>query len=1465
MTQTPIRPNNDPNQNSNLNNLEGSPLGNKERRIEEVTLVPVPTLSSPEAKHSALTSKAGALVGELSSLRANIDMMTDELQSLLATERAAVERAELLNVMTSHIRESLNFDYILEATVTDARNALNVDRVVVYVFGESWRATAAYESVERRWPSALNSLYMANSLSDQSLKNYQQGRIEAIDQVSNAIQIDSTLVEQLQRLGTQASLTTPLLIEGNLYGLLVAHHCSETRIWSESELDFFRQLGVQVGYALDQAQLLEQQREATEQAQWLNQISVRIRESLTPNDIFAATVQEVQNALKGDRVVICRLGAEGQNQVVAESVERQFPNLMGATLPSPWLAENHHEALLRGELQRIDDVYKFDLSETALEPLKTRSIRASLVAPIVAQQKLIGVLVVHQCLAARRWLDSEVSLLKQATAQVGAALDQAFVLQQQEDAAAQAQILNDIAARLGAYGDVEEILDSVVEDAREALKADRVVIFKTNAQLKGVAIAESTEHRWKSLLDLSSHDCGLDDRYIKQAQRGKSIVLNRLSGAGLSEFQLDSLQQAQVRSLMLAPVAIEKNLFGVMVVHSCQETRQWQDAESSLLKQITNQVSFALERINLIEQRQQTAERAQRLNDVGVRLQESLEVDDILTAAVDEVREMLTADRAFVHRFDADWSGVVNAESVLPGTKAILGFRTNEPRVGEKFAKSYVRGKALVFDNIYEAGLTDCHVKEMEVHDVKAYMAAGIVVNQKLYGLLFIQQCTGFRQWQDTEVDTLKQVAQKLGYVLEQAFLREEQARAKRLAATRLQLQEAKTIENILNVAVEETRDILDNSRTIVYEFDSGWRGVVVAESVDSVNQAVLGLRTDNCHITDKTAKAYIKGHVKSIPDIYNSALSNCSITELEPYNVKGYMAAGIVANQRLYGMIVVHECEGPRSWSAGDIETLRQLATQVGYALDQALLREAQEAAIARTKRVNLISFRIRESLDVERIFRTGTEEALKLMKCDRVVVYRFDENWGGNIPYEAVASGWRKLTEDMLADGNVPCFPEDYVEPYRQGRVQVTPDVTQAGLTACHEEQLGKWQVKANVVVPILVNQKLYGLLGAHQCSSTREWESPLVESFRQVAIQLGYALDQALLLREIDASREQAESASEEQRQQKEMLQGQIETFLEEIENSFEGDLTVRAGVTEGEMGTVADFFNATIENLQKLVEQVQNSTSIVSETAQESESQIQNLSAEALRQAESVGEALHKITDMTTSIREVATNAQDAQKKVLLANKTLKAGDVAMNRTVQGILAIQQTVEATARKVKNLADASQKIARVLNLIRELANQTNLLALNASVEATRAGEEEQGFAVANEVRTLAEQSANATKEIEEIIEEIQAETNEVIKAMDIGRKRVLIGTKLVKGTRQTLTDLAKVSTSINRVVEQIAKSASTQVTISNELNQTMQDVAEISNQTSEQSVKVAESFSKLLGVAGELQQSVSEFKVK
>ncbi|NES25737.1 MAG: chemotaxis protein, partial [Symploca sp. SIO3E6] len=381
-----------------------------------------------------------------------------------------------------------------------------------------------------------------------------------------------------------------------------------------------------------------------------------------------------------------------------------------------------------------------------------------------------------------------------------------------------------------------------------------------------------------------------------------------------------------------------------------------------------------------------------------------------------------------------------------------------------------------------------------------------------------------------------------------------------------------------------------------------------------------------------------------------------------------------------------------------------------------------------------------------------------------------------------------------------------------------------------------------------------------------ATREWQESEIEVFKQVALQVGYALEQALLIKQVEQARQAAEQVSIEQRQQKEMLQDQIEAFLGEIEGSFSGDLTVRARVTAGAMGTVADFFNATVESLQQLVRQVQSSATVATTTAKESENEVKRLSTEALRQAEAISAALNQVQVMANSIQKVATNAQAAEIKVQQANHTLKSGDLAMDRTVDGILAIQQTVEATARKVKRLGDASQKISRVVSLISDLANQTNLLALNASVEATRAGEDDHGFGlVANEVRSLAEQSASATQEIEQIVEAIQADTNEVVTAMEAGMERVLTGTELVQETRQTIADSTAVSTKILQLIEEIAQSATAQAQTSGDLSNTIKEVAAIANQTSEQSVIVADSFTQLLGVAAQLQDSVAQFKVK
>ncbi len=263
--------------------------------------------------------------------------------------------------------------------------------------------------------------------------------------------------------------------------------------------------------------------------------------------------------------------------------------------------------------------------------------------------------------------------------------------------------------------------------------------------------------------------------------------------------------------------------------------------------------------------------------------------------------------------------------------------------------------------------------------------------------------------------------------------------------------------------------------------------------------------------------------------------------------------------------------------------------------------------------------------------------------------------------------------------------------------------------------------------------------------------------------------------------------------------------------EVDPVSQGDLTIRARVTEDEIGTIADSYNATIENLRKIVKQVQNATGQVSDTTNKNESAIRSLSQEAFEQAQDISSALDKLQAMNDSIKAVAANAELAEATVQQATQTVEQGEDAMNRTVDGIMAIRQTVAETAKKVKQLGESSQKISKVVNLISSFADQTNLLALNASIEAAHAGEEGRGFAVvAEEVRSLARQSAAATAEIETLVAGIQAETNDVVAAMEAGTEQVVTGTKLVDETRKSLNQITAASMQITELVEAITRSA-------------------------------------------------------
>ncbi|QSJ15415.1 methyl-accepting chemotaxis protein [Nostoc sp. UHCC 0702] len=329
--------------------------------------------------------------------------------------------------------------------------------------------------------------------------------------------------------------------------------------------------------------------------------------------------------------------------------------------------------------------------------------------------------------------------------------------------------------------------------------------------------------------------------------------------------------------------------------------------------------------------------------------------------------------------------------------------------------------------------------------------------------------------------------------------------------------------------------------------------------------------------------------------------------------------------------------------------------------------------------------------------------------------------------------------------------------------------------------------------------------------------------------------------------------------------EALQQQLLELLNNVEGAARGDLTVRADVTTGEIGTVADFFNSIVESLRDIVTQVKQAATQVNGAIGSNETAIRQLAEEALIQAAEINRTLDAVDKMTHSMQAVAASAQQAAKVANHAADNAAKSGQAMDFTVQNILSLRETVGDTAKKVKRLGESSQQISRVVSLINQIAMQTNLLAINASIEAARAGEEGQGFAVvAEEVGELAARSAAATQEIEEIVENIQRETNEVVQAMEIGTIQVVDGTRIVEEAKENLSQILDVSRQIDLLIQSISTATASQVETSQTVSQLMKDIAAISQRTSDSSRQVSQSLQETVEISHQLQETVETFKV-
>jgi GAF domain-containing protein len=724
-----------------------------------------------------------------------------------------------------------------------------------------------------------------------------------------------------------------------------------------------------------------------EQQKALSGVIARIRESLDIETIFKITVTEVRQLLKADRVTVyCfypELGWEGE--FIYEDVRAESGSVLAAKLPDQCFAAEFAELYQQGLITAMADIYQPNVSDCHVQMLERFQVRANIAAPLMKGKDLWGLLCIHQCSNPREWEASEIDFVQLIAEHLGVALQQADYLEQVKLQSAQlaqikasektAEWQKTIARTIEKVRqslNLESIFCISTTELRQVLNADRVAIYRFNADWSGEFVFESVAEGWSYLmqeqllrpeLNENISECSvkdlaappLVDTYLQNTKGGRFSkcelyrVCNDIYSAGFSDCYIKVLESYQAKAYVILAIYHGQKLWGLLAVYQNSKIRDWQEDEIYLLTQVGIQLGVALQQAEFLQQTQiqaaeisKAAERQRALANTVEKIRQSLNIDIIFNATTQEVLRLLEVERVAIYRFYPDGSGEFVADSIVDGWMPMLKSQplTERILVQKKQAGKYARNEVFV----------------------------PISQGEKLWGLLVAYQNSQPRYWQDEEINLLAQVGVQLGVALQQAeSLKQVQAQAqklakaaererkvaereKTLAATVEKIRQSLNIDTIFATSTEEVRRLLEVDRVTIYQFRADWSGEFVAESLGQgwtpVRKIIPAMSTTgeayaSNYLQETQGGDFTNGKALVIKDTYSPDYSIPYIALIELMEAMAYMIVPIFQGKKLWGLLAAYQNIKPRDWQEDEVDLLMQIGTQLGVGLQQAELLE--------------------------------------------------------------------------------------------------------------------------------------------------------------------------------------------------------------------------------------------------------------------------------------------------------------------------------------------------------------------------------------------------------------------------------------------------------------------------------------------------------------------------------------------
>lgn len=339
---------------------------------------------------------------------------------------------------------------------------------------------------------------------------------------------------------------------------------------------------------------------------------------------------------------------------------------------------------------------------------------------------------------------------------------------------------------------------------------------------------------------------------------------------------------------------------------------------------------------------------------------------------------------------------------------------------------------------------------------------------------------------------------------------------------------------------------------------------------------------------------------------------------------------------------------------------------------------------------------------------------------------------------------------------------------------------------------------------------------------------------------------------------------QTAGELRQQQQAVLR-----LLDEMSSLADGDLTIRATVSEDVTGAIADAVNYAVDALRGLVARMDLTARRLNGFASDADHRVSALVDSMSRQGEEITVASSAIANMTASIRKVSRNAASSAEVAKKSLDISQAGARTVRDAMTDMGSIREQIQATSKRLKRLGESSQEVGDIVRLMNDVAEQTNILALNASIQTTSShtGNDNGNGAfrrLADEMQQLSQQAAEASRKIDVLIRTMQADTSEVMASMEETTAKVVEGARKAESAGDALDEIESVTVGLVRLIGNISEAAGKQANMAGQVGATMKTIQEITSQTAGYSEETKSLVTNLNATAADLSGAIADFKL-